>query len=183
MDWISEAMASSAVRGVENIELGRIEDVWKDENKWLEFKTFLADFDEGYDGRRRKLCIQRYGTFLELFVRLHVAETKADSTEDDLRNLVLSIGRHDEDFFGKQRRLKCVDGGMIEQVLLNVKAVERREKRGGKWVFQDVYAKVLDRLNLIYLPRYHEKFSLKLQTTATSSSSTTTTVTTTSKFS
>ena len=67
---------------------------------------------------------------------------------------------------------------MRKAVMDSVKQVKEGKARGGKWVFQPVYSKVFDQLNL-WLGSYHEKETLRLQVTTTSASQGTTTVTTT----
>ncbi len=64
-----------------------------------------------------------------------------------IRQLTLSISKHEEDFFGTERCLRCIDRGMRSQVLDNVRRVRKGETKGGTWVYQPVYPRVVDKLN------------------------------------
>ena len=64
-----------------------------------------------------------------------------------IRRLTLSIRDHEEDFFGTERCLRCIDRGMRKQVMENSRRVKKGEVKGGTWVFQPVYPRVVDKLN------------------------------------
>ena len=99
------------------------------------------------------------------------------ASNEVLKKLVEEIWRHPEGFFSIQRRLKVIEGPMRKSVMESVKKVQEGA-RGGKWVFQPVYSKTFDKLN-DWLGSYHEKETLKLQTTTTAATTTTQTVSTT----
>lgn len=103
--------------------------------------------NEGEDSEGRAMTLGRYARFLELYVRLDQAERVENKTQDELRSLVLAIKEDEEDFFGVERHLRCIDGGMRKQVLENVRRVRKGEKCGGTWVYQPAYPRVLDKLN------------------------------------
>lgn len=103
---------------------------------------------------------------------------KKTATNEDLKKLVDDIWKHKEGFFSVQRRLKVIEGPMRKSVMESVKKVQEGGERGGKWVFQPVYSKAFDKLN-DWLGSYHEKETLRLQTTTTSATTATHTVSTT----
>lgn len=177
-------MAASPVRGAEGLQLGSLTDTWKKPEDWNKFKDFLKTLQpEGVDGKGQRLGCERYATFLELYVQLHMVEESTDksgkktASNEDLKKLVEEIWRHPEGFFSIQRRLKVIEGPMRKSVMESVKKVQEGA-RGGKWVFQPVYSKAFDKLN-DWLGSYHEKETLKLQTTTTAATTTTQTVSTT----
>jgi len=61
-------------------------------------------------------------------------------------NMVLEIANHQEDFFGRERCLKCLDTAMRKTVLLNVKNVKEGKESPSPAVFAIVYQRVVDRL-------------------------------------
>lgn len=52
------------------IAFGSITETWKDRHEWSKFRAFLATMNEGTDSDGRKMTLDRYATFLELYVRL-----------------------------------------------------------------------------------------------------------------
>ena len=72
----------------------------------------------------------------------------------------MHIRQHEEDFFGAERCLRCIDRAMRKEVLGNVKQVKDGKEKGGKWVYQPVYSPVLDKLNDM-LGSYHQVHTLK----------------------
>ena len=81
----------------------------------------------------------------------------------------MHMRQHQEDFFGPERCLKCIDKAMRKEVLDNIKRVKQGEGKvkGGKWVYQPVYSPVLDKLNNM-LGSYHEAHTLREASTLTS---------------
>ncbi len=69
---------------------------------------------------------------------------------------VLEIKNHQEDFFGTERCLRCIDAGVRKQVLENLKKVRKNEAKPGTWVYSPAYPKVLDKLNYT-LGSYHNQ--------------------------
>jgi len=169
----------------EGLELGRLTEIWKNPEEWNRYKTFLTTVrHEGLDGSGKRLGCERYATFLEMYVQLHVDEEKVDktgknvTTDEELKTRVWQIWSHEEGFFKEQRRLKVIEGPMLKSIRESVKSVKDGKCRGGKWVYQPAYSKVFDQLN-IWLGSYHEKETLKLQATTSTMAATSTTVTTT----
>ncbi len=64
-----------------------------------------------------------------------------------IRQLTLVIRDHEEDFFGADRCLQCIDGSMRSQVMDNLRRVHNGEAKGGTWVYQPVYPRVVEALN------------------------------------
>ncbi len=60
---------------------------------------------------------------------------------------MLPFRTHEEDFFGIERCLRCIDKGMRGQVLSNLRRVTKENVPAGTWVYQPVYPRVLDKLN------------------------------------
>jgi hypothetical protein len=68
---------------------------------------------------------------------------------------VLDIKNHEEDFFGTERCLRCIDAGIRKKVMDNLKKVRNNEQKPGAWVYSPVYPRVLDKLNYL-LGSYHK---------------------------
>ena len=104
---------------------------------------------------------------------MDIKEENEDSSIEEINAFVLYIKQHEDDFFGAERCLRCIDKAMRKQVLENVKQVRQSQGkpaadrvRGGKWVYQPVYPSVLDKLNEL-LGSYHETHTLSQSPTAT----------------
>ena len=67
--------------------------------------------------------------------------------ELNIFTIEISFRDHEEDFFGIERCLRCIDRGMRAQVMENIRRVKAREVKPGTWVYQPVYPRVVDRLN------------------------------------
>ena len=80
---------------------------------------------------------------------------------------------HEEDFFGIERCLRCIDKGMRGQVLSNLRRVNKDGVPAGTWVYQPVYPRVLDKLNelLGHFQNDNIRMIKKRQSSVTSSSS------------
>ena len=80
---------------------------------------------------------------------------------------------HEEDFFGIERCLRCIDKGMRGQVLSNLRRVRDDGVPAGTWVYQPVYPRVLDKLNelLGHFQNDNIRMIKKRQSSVTSSSS------------
>ena len=80
---------------------------------------------------------------------------------------------HEEDFFGMERCLRCIDKGMRGQVLSNLRRVNKDGVPAGSWVYQPVYPRVLDKLNelLGHFQNDNIRMIKKRQSSVTSSSS------------
>lgn len=89
-----------------------------------------------------------------------ISEEKEDTSEEELKAFVKHIKEHEEDFFGTERCLRCIDKAMRTQVLKNVKLVKDGKMKGGKLVYQPIYSSVLDKLNEL-LGSYHQTHTLK----------------------
>ena len=73
----------------------------------------------------------------------------------ELKKLVLDIKNHEEDFFGTERCLYCLDAGQRKTILENVKKVKKKQAKPGSWVYEPAYSPVLDKLNH-FLGSYHQ---------------------------
>ena len=80
---------------------------------------------------------------------------------------------HEEDFFGIERCLRCIDKGMRNQVLSNLRRVNKEGVQAGAWVYQPAYPRVLDKLNelLGHFQNDNIRMIKKRQSSVTSSSS------------
>lgn len=139
---------------------GTLTDYWKDANSWAKFTSYLEKMDEGTDSDGRPMSLARYALFLELYVALDQAERVEARPESELKDMVLSIRDHQEDFFGIERCLRCIDKGMRSQVLTNLKKVSQDEIAAGTWIYQPVYPRVLDKINEL-TGHYHSEVKLK----------------------
>ena len=136
------------------LKLGSISEIWKYPNEWLAFCNFLDNMGhpsgsgEGLDSDNRPMKMSRYALFLKLYVDLHQLEQN-NAQQSELKNLVLQIGEHEEDFFGLERCLRCLDAGQRKEILENVKKVRKNQAPAGAWVFASAYSPVLDKLNVL----------------------------------
>lgn len=138
------------------LSLGTLTQTWKNRAEWMRFKAYLDGLDEGLDSMDRPMSLGRYGLFLELLVDLDQADRVHKRSNEDIRSLVMQIRYHPEDFFGMERCLSCIEMGMRQKVLANCKEVEESGTlRGGIWVFEPVYQRVLDELD-IFLGSYNK---------------------------
>ena len=122
--------------------------MWSRPDKWQEFKIYLSNQNEGEDSDGRPLLLVRYAEFLQLFSQLDQAE-KQKLGQNELKKRVLDIADSEEDFFGRERGLGVVDGGMRKVVKGRIKAVGGGEEEAGVYVYKEGYPKVLDKLNLL----------------------------------
>ncbi|TRY69001.1 hypothetical protein TCAL_04098 [Tigriopus californicus] len=138
------------------LSLGTISETWKNRAEWMKFKAYLDGLDEGQDSMDRPMSLGRYGLFLELLVELDQADRVHQRSNEDMRSLVMRIRYHPEDFFGMERCLSGIEMGMRHKVLANCKEVEQSGTlRGGMWVFEPVYQRVLDELDM-FLGNYNK---------------------------
>lgn len=143
-----------------DLKLGSITEVWKSETQWKKFCQFLEEKmdPEGFDSEGTPLKLSRYALFLRLYVELYHREKQLKEEEEDpnwkveVKSMVLSIKDHDEDFFGTERCMKCIDAGVRRQILQNVKNVRKNQAEPGSWVYEPAYPKVLDKLNSLLGP-------------------------------
>ena len=89
-----------------------------------------------------------------------ILEINEDTKDEELKEFVLHIKQHDEDFFGAERCLRCIDKAARTEILKNIKQVREGKMKGGKLVYQPVYSPVLDKLNEL-LGSYHEAHTLR----------------------
>ena len=92
-------------------------------------------------------------------------EENEETTADELKAFVLYIREHEEDFFGPERCLRCIDKAMRTEVLRNIKQVKEGKAKGGRLVYQPAYSPVLDKLNEL-LGSYHQAHTLRPSTSA-----------------
>ena len=129
---------------LEDIE--RLGDVWSNREKWEGFKRWLREQSEGEDSDGQSLSLERLAIFLELYVGLD-QQFRSQPDSEHCLNMVLEIADHREDFFGRERCLKCIDTAMRKTVLLNVKKVKEGKESPSPAVFVIVYQRVVDRLH------------------------------------
>jgi len=166
--WASRRMSTDLAKN-----FGTISDTWRDAASWQSFTAHLALTGEGLDSENRQMSFLRYAIFLELYVELDQAERVQKRPEPELKALVLGIRDHEEDFFGMERCLRCIDKGMRGQVLSNLRRVNKDGVPAGSWVYQPVYPRVLDKLNelLGHFQNDNIRMIKKRQSSVTSSSS------------
>ena len=128
---------------LEDIE--RLGDVWSNRTKWEGFLSWLRSQSEGEDSEGQSLSLERLAIFLELYVDLD-QQFRSQPHSEHCLNMVLEIADHREDFFGRERCLKCIDTAMRKTVLLNVKNVKEGKEFPSPAVFVIVYQRVVDRL-------------------------------------
>lgn len=126
--------------------LGSIGEVWEDQGRWEEFKLYLANLCEGEDSEGVPIMLDRYAKFLELFALLDRAERLGQDTEDR-RKILDYVVHHEEDFFGRERCLKCIDGGMRREVLKRIREVDEGVLEPTTRVLAPIYSRVVDRLS------------------------------------
>ena len=153
---MSSASASADSPTKSPLKFGSITETWKNRAEWVKFASFLANMSEGEDSEGVPMTLDRYAKFLELYVRLDQAERIEGRSEETLKKLVHAIREHEEDFFGTERCLRCIDAGMRRQIIENQRRVKKGEVKAGTWVYQPAYPRVLDKLNEL-LGSYNEK--------------------------
>lgn len=126
--------------------LGSIGEVWQHQGRWEEFKMYLARLSEGEDSDGVPIMLDRYAKFLELFALLDRAEKMGQSSEDK-RDILRFVAHHEEDFFGRERCLKVVDGGMRREVMGRLRRAEQGDLEPSTQVLAPVYSRVVDRLS------------------------------------
>ena len=128
-------------------DVGSLGEIWTNREKWEEFKSWLGQKSEGEtDSDGRPLSIERFAIFLELYVSLDQHFRSQPDSEHCL-NLVLEIENHNEDFFGRERCLDCIDTGMRKSTLERIRNVREGKEKPSPAVFAIVYQRVLDRLS------------------------------------
>ena len=110
-------------------------------------KAILATISirEGEESDGKPLTMERYAIFLEMNTRLDMEYRRGEGRER-LVQLVMEIVEHDEQFLGRERCLKCIDGGIRREVLENVKNVKTGNEEAGPRVFILIYPRVVDKL-------------------------------------
>ena len=126
---------------------GGLSEVWTLPAKWDQYKLYLAGLEaEGEDSNGQPLDLQRYATFLELFVELY-REWREGAGQDRLRGLVRGVVEHQEGFLDRERCLSCVDQGLRRDVMEAVRRVEGEEEDPGPAVFLPIYPRIVDKLS------------------------------------
>ncbi|XP_023334957.1 uncharacterized protein LOC111706339 isoform X2 [Eurytemora carolleeae] len=126
--------------------LGSVDEAWQNREKWAEFRLYLAAIEEGRDSEDRPILADRYAIFVELYADLDAAERNDEPVSSRL-NLFKQITQHDEQFFGRERCLKCLDSGKRGEVLKGIKGVNSGGAPPSTQVFIHVYPRVVDRLS------------------------------------
>ena len=147
----------------DDLKLGSITEVWTSREQWLKYCQYLDNMAaEAYDSEGVPIKLSRYALFLKLYVDLFQIEKylreqgkDTNTSNEELKTMVLNIKQHPEDFFGLERSLSCIDAGVRKEVLTNLKKVRKNESPAGSWVYRTVYSRVLDKLNHM-LGGYHQ---------------------------
>ena len=113
--------------------------------QWDKFNQYLDTIGEGEDSDGQPLSMVRYAIFLEMYARLDM-EYRRGVGRERLVQLVMEIVEHDEQFLGRERCLKCIDGGIRREVLENVRNVKTGNEEAGPRVFILIYPRVVDKL-------------------------------------
>ena len=128
-------------------DVGSLGEIWTNRDKWEEFKSWLREKSEGVtdsDGLPKSL--ERFATFLELYVSLD-QQFRSHPDSEHCLNLVLEIENHNEDFFGRERCLDCIDAGMRKSTMERIRNVREGKEKPSPSVFAIVYQRVIDRLS------------------------------------
>ena len=125
----------------------RLGDIWKNKEKWSEFKTWTRDKcePEGEDSDGVLLTLDRYLVFLELYVALD-SEFRRNPRSENCMNSFLALVNHEEKFFGVERCLKCIDLEMRQDVIKDIKKVKKGDLTPSPEIFYKVYHKVNDKV-------------------------------------
>ena len=97
--------------------------------------------------RERTVSLVRYALFLEMFAKLSQAQNSGTSQQTTLRRMVLDIADSEEEFLGRERGLKCLDGGIRKIVMDRLKRVRNNEEKAGVEIYLEMYSRVLDKVN------------------------------------
>jgi len=114
--------------------------------QWDKFKQYLTTLKEDEDSDGKPLTMERYAIFLELYAMLDQHYNEGASKET-LEKMVDEIAEHEEDFFGRERFLRCLDSATRREILKNVKHVKAGEEKAGPLVFILIYPKIVDKLS------------------------------------
>ena len=113
--------------------------------QWDKFKQYLATLKEDEDSDGKPLTMERYAIFLELYAMLD-QEYNEGAGKERLVKVVDEIAKHEEEFFGRERFLRCLDSATRREILNNVKQVKAGEEKPGPLVFILIYPKIVDKL-------------------------------------
>jgi len=125
--------------------MGSLSEVWTMPRQWDKFKQYLATLKEDEDSDGKPLTMERYAIFLELYAMLD-KEYNEGADKERLANIVDEIAEHEEEFFGRERFLRCLDSATRKEILNNVKQVKAGEEKPGPLVFILLYPKIVDKL-------------------------------------
>jgi len=125
--------------------MGSLSEVWSMTKQWDKFKQFLATLNEDVDSDGQPLTMERYAIFLELYAMLD-KEYNDGADNERLLEIVDEIAEHEEEFFGRERFLRCLDSGTRKEILKNIKEAKAGKEKAGPMVFIIIYPKIVDKL-------------------------------------
>jgi len=125
--------------------MGSLSEVWRMPTQWDKFKQYLATLKEDEDSDGKPLTMERYAIFLELYAMLD-QEYNNGTDKERLAKIVDEIAKHEEEFFGRERFLRCLDSATRKEILNNIKQVKAGEEKPGPLVFILIYPKIVDKL-------------------------------------
>jgi len=114
--------------------------------QWDKFKQYLATLQEDVDSDGQPLSIERYAIFLELYAMLDKLYNEGAANER-LVEMVEEIAHHEEEFFGRERFLRCLDSGTRKEILRKIKDVKSGNEKAGPMVFIIIFPKIVDKLS------------------------------------
>ena len=158
---LTQPLAASDLPDCDGLKMGSLTEVWKNGQEWLKFCSYLESHEpEGMDSSGSPLKLSRYARFLQLYVNLHYEEEKLrrtwdKSSETRLKVLVDDIKNHPEGFFDSERCLSCIDAGIRNKILANLKSLKLGRVKPGAWIYQPAYSPVLQKLDYL-LGFYHD---------------------------
>merc|ERR1712025_788910 len=106
--------------------------------QWDRFKQYLATLNEDVDSDGQPLSMERYAMLDK--------EYNDGAGNDRLLEIVAEIAEHKEEFFGRERFLRCLDSGTRKEILKNVKEAKAGKEKAGPMVFIIIYPKIVDKL-------------------------------------
>ena len=83
--------------------------------QWDKFKQYLTTLKEDEDSDGKPLTMERYAIFLELYAMLD-QQYNEGAGKERMANMVDEIAEHEEDFFGRERFLRCLDSATRREI-------------------------------------------------------------------
>ena len=133
---------SSSKKGSEVIkDLGSLCEVYENKDLWETFKEYLQGLTEGENSDGNKLTMERYCTWMELYIQLG-RETNRQKTIDILDDM--------EQYIDRENCLKCVDSGLRRDIMANMRAVKEGRMEPDTEVCVIMFQRVLERLQELF---------------------------------